>query len=105
MINRQPNFEDEFEAEIKTKEQRFSELKSQLSANNKFKARLANRNLQIAPYIPSSVPAGMGLIGQDIENVDPAVLKSLAFQVQTKIKVYGIVLQINLKVLQEVYFS
>ena len=78
MINTDnPNFEDEFEAEIKTKEQRFSELKSQLSDNNKFKARLANRNLQIAPYIPSSVPAGMGLIGQDIENVDPAVLKSL----------------------------
>ena len=87
MINTDnPNFEDEFEAEIKTKEQRFSELKSQLSANNKFKARLANRNLQIAPYIPSSVPAGMGLIGQDIENVDPAVLKSLAFQVQNQDK-------------------
>jgi hypothetical protein len=87
MINTEnPNFEDEFEAEIKTKEQRFSELKSQLSANNKFKARLANRNLQIAPYIPSSVPAGMGLIGQDIESVDPAVLKSLAFQVQNQDK-------------------
>jgi len=83
MINiENPNFEDEFEAEIKTKEQRFAELKSQLSANNKFKARLANRNLQIAPYIPPTIPAGMGLIGQDIEEVSPAVLRNLALQVQ-----------------------
>ena len=81
-----PNFEDEFEAEIKTKDQRFKELKSQLSENNNFKARLANKNLQIAPYIPSTIPAGMGLLGQDIEDVDPAVLKSVALQVQNQDK-------------------
>lgn len=87
MINTEnPNFEDEFEAEITTKEQRFAQLKSQLSENNKFKARLANRNLQIAPYIPSSIPAGMGLLGENIENVSPAVLKSLAMQVQEQDK-------------------
>tara|TARA_R100000008_G_scaffold565_1_gene510 strand:- start:3031 stop:8121 length:5091 start_codon:yes stop_codon:yes gene_type:complete len=81
-----PNFEDEFEAEIKTKDQRFKELKSQLSENNNFKARLANKNLQIAPYIPSTIPAGMGLLGQDIEDVDPAVLKAVALQVQNQDK-------------------
>lgn len=41
MINvENPNFEDEFEAEIKSKEKRFNDLKAQLSANNKFAARL-----------------------------------------------------------------
>jgi len=87
MINvENPNFEDEFEAEIKSKEKRFNDLKAQLSANNKFAARLANKNLQIAPYLPSSVPAGMALLGQDIEEVDPAILKTLAFQVQNQDK-------------------
>ena len=87
MINvENPNFEDEFEAEIKTKEQRFLQLKEQLSANSKFKARLANRNLQIAPYIPSSIPAGMALLGENIEEVSPAVLQNLALQVQNQDK-------------------
>lgn len=46
----------------------------------------ANKNLQIAPYLPSSVPAGMALLGQDIEEVNPAILKTLAFQVQNQDK-------------------
>ena len=79
-----PNFEDEFEAEIQTKNARFRELKSKLSANNKFNARLAALNLEAAPFLPPTVPAGLGLIGKDITEVDPRLLDDIAKQVQSQ---------------------
>ena len=62
-----PNFEDEFEQEIQTKNARFNQLKKTLSADNKFKARLAAQNIQAAPLgTPTTISGGMGLIGKDI---------------------------------------
>ena len=82
MINTEnPNFENEFEQEILTKDQRFNNLKKLLSQDSDFKARLAVRNLQVAPYIPANISAGMGLIGQDIMEVDPRLIDNISRQV------------------------
>jgi hypothetical protein len=82
-----PNFEDEFEQEIQTKNARFNQLKKTLGENNKFKARLAAQNIQAAPLgTPTSVSGGMGLIGKDITNVDPRLLDDIARQIQDENK-------------------
>ena len=82
-----PNFEDEFEQEIQTKNARFNQLKKTLSADNKFKARLAAQNIQAAPLgTPTTISGGMGLIGKDITNVDPRLLDDIARQIQDENK-------------------
>ena len=87
MINTEnPNFEDEFEQEILTKDQRFNNLKNLLLQDSDFKARLAVRNLQVAPYIPANISAGMGLIGQDIMEVDPRLIDNISRQVTAENK-------------------
>jgi len=94
-----PNFEDEFEAEIQTKNARFNQLKNLLSADNKFKARLASQNLQTAPIgTPTNISAGLGLIGKDLTEtdpnqityVDPRLLDDISRQIQDEIKLFGI---------------
>jgi len=90
-----PNFEDEFEAEIQTKNARFNQLKNLLSADNKFKARLASQNLQTAPIgTPTNISAGLGLIGKDLTEtdpnqityVDPRLLDDISRQIQDENK-------------------
>ena len=96
MINTEnPNFEDEFEQEILTKDQRFNNLKNLLSQDSDFKARLAVRNLQVAPYIPANIPAGMGLIGQDIMEVDPRLIDNISRQVTSENKTFATFLKVG----------
>ena len=77
-----PNFEDEYDAEIKTKEQRFAELNKLLSQNNALNARLAVNNINSAPYLPTEITAGAALVGQDISELSPETIQAITDQIQ-----------------------
>tara|TARA_R100000234_G_scaffold62522_1_gene37924 strand:+ start:2026 stop:7125 length:5100 start_codon:yes stop_codon:yes gene_type:complete len=77
-----PNFEDEYDAEIKTKEQRFSELNKLLSQNSALSARLAVNNINSAPYLPTEITAGAALVGQNISELSPETIQAITDQIQ-----------------------
>jgi len=77
-----PNFEDEYDAEIKSKEQRFQELNKLLSQNNAYTARLAVNNINAAPYLPTEISAGSALVGQNISELDPKTIQAITDQIQ-----------------------